>query len=87
MRIEYQDTGSNGWEERDDAVVAGVICPMPECGALVIAFSTACDAGPDSHARWEFECFRCGNEFVVPQSELVLQVIPKGWLFGKIHVA
>ncbi len=30
-------------------MVAGVICPMPECGALVIAFSTTWEAGLDSH--------------------------------------
>ncbi len=35
----------------------------------------------------EFECFCCGNEFVVPQNKLVLQVVAKGWLFGKVHVA
>ena len=87
MRIQYQDGGGNAWEEADDTMVAGVICPVPECGALVIAFSTICDAGLDSHELWEFVCFRCGNEFVVPQNELVLQVVPKGWLHGKIHVA
>jgi hypothetical protein len=26
------------WGERDDEVAAGAICPMPECGALVVAF-------------------------------------------------
>lgn len=86
MRIEYQDGGGDAWEQGDDAVVAGVICPVPECGALVIACGPTCYAGLDCRELWEFECFRCGSVFAVPQNELILQVVPKGWLYGKIHV-
>ncbi len=29
----------------------------------------------------------CGLEFVVPEDELVLQSVPKGWLLAGIHLA
>jgi hypothetical protein len=26
------------WDERDEVVAAGSICPIPDCGALVISY-------------------------------------------------
>jgi hypothetical protein len=26
------------WDERDEVVAAGSICPVPDCGALVISY-------------------------------------------------
>jgi hypothetical protein len=26
------------WDERDDVVAAGSICPVPDCGALVVSY-------------------------------------------------
>jgi hypothetical protein len=26
------------WDEREDAVAAGSICPVPDCGALVVSY-------------------------------------------------
>jgi len=75
------------WEELDDEVAAGAICPMPACGALVIAFRATCFASTGRTELWEFACGRCGFEFGVPENELVLQSVPKGWLFAKVHLA
>jgi hypothetical protein len=38
------------WEELDDEVAAASICPMPDCGALVVAYRSADDVGRD-HAE------------------------------------
>ncbi len=75
------------WDEPDDEVAAGAICPMPDCGALVIAFRATCVVRPDPLLAWAFVCGRCGAEFDVPENGLVLQAVPKGWLFAKVHLA
>jgi len=28
----------NDWDERDDVVAAGSICPVPDCGTLVVSY-------------------------------------------------
>jgi len=60
---------------------------MPECGALVIALRATCFARTGHTELWEFTCGRCGFEFVLPENELVLQSVPKGWLFAKVRLA
>ena len=75
------------WEELGDEVAAGAICPMPECGALVLAFRAAHVVRPDRIQPWEFACGRCGTEFGVPDNELVFQSVPKGWLLSGFHLA
>jgi hypothetical protein len=75
------------WEELDDELAAGSICPIPECGALVIAFRATCFARRCHTELWEFTCGRCGFEFEMSENELVLQSVPKGWLFAKVHPA
>lgn len=42
------------WEERDDEVAAGVICPMPDCGALMVAYRPPDRTGRDNAEPWEF---------------------------------
>jgi hypothetical protein len=73
--------------ERDDEVAAGAICPMPECGALVVAFRATSIVSQDHIEPWEFACGRCGIEFVVPENELVFQSVPKDWLIASATVA
>jgi hypothetical protein len=75
------------WGERDDEVAAGAICPMPECGALVVAFRVTSVTSHDHFEPWEFVCGRCGIEFVVPEDELVFQWVPKDWLLARVTVA
>jgi len=36
---------------------------------------------------WTFTCAHCGVDFVVPEGELVLQSVPKDWLFARGHSA
>jgi hypothetical protein len=75
------------WEELDDEMASGAICPMPECGALVIAFRAPYIVCPDHMQPLEFACLRCGAEFNVPEHDLVFQSVPKGWLLAGIHLA
>jgi hypothetical protein len=75
------------WKELDDEVAGGAICPMPECGALVIAFRATYPVRPDHIQPWEFACLRCGAEFDVPENDLVFQSVPKGRLLAGFHLA
>jgi hypothetical protein len=76
------------WNECDEVVVAGSICPVPDCGALVVSYRPPYRAGR-SHAKlWcEFACMRCGTEFTVPEDELTFQSVPKEWLLARVHAA
>ena len=70
------------WDERDDAVAAGSICPVPDCGALAVSYRT----GRDHAKPWcEFTCPRCGIDFAVPEDELIFQSVPKQWLLARVQ--
>lgn len=75
------------WEEHDDEVAAGAICPERDCGALAFAYRSTDLVGRDDAEPWEFTCPRCGMEFTVPEDELSLQSVPKDWLLAKVHAA
>jgi hypothetical protein len=60
---------------------------MPDCGALAVAFRSTEGVGGDHSEPWEFTCQRCGIDFTVPEDELILQPLPKEWLFARIHAA
>ena len=75
------------WEEVDDEVAAGALCPMPECGVLVIAFRATSVVRSDRIQPLEFACLRCGAEFDVPENDLVFQSVPKGWLLTAVQLA
>jgi len=52
------------WDERDEVVAAGSICPVPDCVALVICDRPPDRTGRDSTKSWcEFTCPRCGTDF------------------------
>ena len=74
----------DNWDEPDNDVAAGSSCPVPECGALVVAYRP-----PDrDHADlWEFICPRCGIDFTVPEGELIFHSVPKDWLLARVHAA
>lgn len=44
------------WEEHDDEVAAGAICPEPDCGALAFAYRSTDLVGRDDAEPWEFTC-------------------------------
>ena len=81
------DTMQHVWEERDDEVASGVICPMPDCGALAVAYRPPDRMGRDNVGPWEFTCPRCDIDFTVAEDELIFQSVPKGWLLAKVHAA
>jgi len=39
------------WDERDDVVAAGSICPVPDCGALVVSYKPPKRTGRDCARR------------------------------------
>jgi hypothetical protein len=75
-------------DERDDVVAAGSICPIPDCGALVVAYGPSDRTGRDDARPWcEFTCSRCGTDFTVPEDELMFQSVPKEWLLAGVQAA
>ena len=75
------------WEECNDEVAAGAICPAPDCGALVAAYGPLQGAARDDVELWEFTCPRCGLDFTVREGELIFQSIPRNWLLAEVHAA
>jgi len=41
-------------------LAAGAICPIPDCGALAVAYGATDGVGRDHFEPWEFTCPRCG---------------------------
>jgi hypothetical protein len=75
-------------DERDEVVAAGSICPIPDCGALVVSYRRTDRTGGDNANSWcEFACTRCGTDFTVPENELIFQSVPKEWLLARIQAA
>ena len=76
------------WDERDEVVAAGSICPVPDCGALVVSYKPPGGTGHDNAKSWcEFACRRCGTDFIVPEDELIFQSVPKEWLLARVQAA
>jgi hypothetical protein len=75
-------------DELDEVVAAGSICPVPDCGALVISYGRSDLVAPDNaKSWWEFSCARCGTDFTVPEDELIFQSVPKEWLLARVQAA
>ena len=76
------------WDESVDVVAAGSICPLPDCGAVVISYRPSDRAGRIKAGSWcEFTCSRCGIDFTVPEEELIFQSVPKEWLLARVQAA
>jgi len=76
------------WDERDEVVVAGSICPIPDCGALVVSYRPPERTRRDSGRSWrEFTCTRCGTGFTVSEDELIFHSVPKEWLLARVQAA
>jgi len=76
------------WDERDDMVAAGAICPILDCGVLVVAYRPPERTGRDHAKPWlEFTCPRCGISFAVREDELLFQSVPKEWLLARVRAA
>ena len=76
------------WDERNEVEAAGSICPVPDCGALVVSYKPPERTGHDNAKSWcEFACTRCGTDFTVPEDELIFQSVPKEWLLARVQAA
>jgi len=75
------------WKEEVDLRAAGAICPMPNCGALVISYEPG-DGGNEvqrkSAANWDFVCSECGTEFSAPAGDLLFHSVPREWLYSGV---
>jgi len=70
----------------DDEVASVSRCPIPECGALAVAF-TPPDRACDSAELREFTCPRCGSDFSASDNQLIFQSVPKRWLLARVQAA
>jgi len=77
---------SHEWEESDD-VAAGAICPVPDCGALTVAYRSADNPHRVDAEPWQFTCPRCEIDFTASEGDLIFQSVPKGWLVANAHGA
>ena len=77
---------SHEWENHDGEVAAGAICPLPDCGALTVAYRSTDGVDRDHSEPREFTCPRCWIDFTVPEDE-PLQSVPKDSLLAGIHLA
>jgi hypothetical protein len=76
------------WDQCYDVVAAGSICPVPDCGALVVSYRPLKRTAPDNARSWcEFACLQCGFDFSVPEDELIFQSVPKEWLLARVQAA
>jgi hypothetical protein len=65
----------------------GAVCPVPGCGALVIAYRPADSINEllwRNGAPCEFVCDQCGLEFTASGNDLVFQSIPRDWLLSGV---
>ena len=75
-------------DNRGEVVAAASICPIPDCGALVISYRPSERTERDHAQLWcEFTCTRCGTDFTAPEDELIFQSVPKEWLLARVQVA
>ena len=78
----------DNWDECDEVVAAGSICPVPDCGALVVSYRPPDRTGHANAKSWcEFTYSRCGIDFSVPEDELIFQSVPKEWLLARVQTA
>jgi hypothetical protein len=78
------------WGEEMELRAFGAVCPMPRCGALVVAYEagdSVKEVTKSSNSTWEFVCAECGAEFTAPRRDLLFQNIPREWLFSQISRA
>jgi len=55
------------WDEHDELVAAGAICPVPDCGVWVISYRPPHRAGRVNAKSWcQFTCSWCGIDFNAP---------------------
>lgn len=75
------------WKEEVDLRAAGTTCPMPRCGALVIAYEPADSLSELSRklsGRWDFVCSECGTEFSASREDLLFYAVPRQWLLSDV---
>jgi predicted RNA-binding Zn-ribbon protein involved in translation (DUF1610 family) len=70
-------------KEQVDIRASGTICPVPNCGALVVAYRAARKTRRAS-VNWDFVCPSCGFEFTAFENDLVFQSVPRDWLLSEV---
>ncbi len=75
------------WEQGEYAVVAGAVCPIPGCNALVVVYRSPIGAGNEPSEPWQFMCPQCGAEFTLLQNEFFCLSASKNWLCAQVYAA
>lgn len=68
---------------KGELLAAGTACPLPDCGALVIAYRPAMVDASNPNGLWEF-CPCCGTEFAT-NDDLLFHSVPEQWLIAGFH--
>jgi hypothetical protein len=77
------------WKSHDESEIRanGAVCPMPGCGAVVVAYQ-AINSVNDLSARYgggcEFVCPQCGFEFTATGNDMIFKSIPRDWLLSEV---
>jgi hypothetical protein len=75
------------WDEADSVVAAGAVCPVPQCGSMVITYHPADSINAVTRRYttvWEFVCPACGFEFEASSDDLIFQSVPRHWLLAEV---
>ena len=86
VAVDGKNTMQDDWYEHDNDVASGSSCPIPECGALAVAYRSP-SARCDNSELCEFTCPRCGSDFIASSDALIFQSVPKKWLLAEVQVA
>ncbi len=65
----------------NEVIAACALCPNEDCGSLAISYRMPAARTSD---LWDFECSRCGTEFLVSEGELAFQSMALTMLLGKL---
>lgn len=74
-------------EQREGVIAAGTSCPIPDSGALTLAYRSIGNGERDNTEPWEFTCPRCGVEFTAAGRDLIFRSVPKDWFLAEILAA
>ena len=72
------------WEERDDLMAAATSCPMPDCGALSVAYRSTAGVGRGDMSHGSSRARAAESILLSPEDE-PFQWAPEDWFRAKVH--
>jgi len=77
----------NDWNEDEDLLTAGAICPMPGCGAVNLTYCYEDENQRSAIELCEFTCSRCGVDFIAAEHDLLFHSVPRQWFLAGSYSA